>query len=110
MIDPAMFTVERLLAVMFDDTLGNVDAWRKRAEIVKAYMPPFPREDTKPKCVVRLDGAFLRYSKGPRQGYFWDGYGDDLLSPEDALFALLQAPVPPHLVKPARQPAAAAEA
>lgn len=99
MVDPSLFTVERLLAVFFYDTFGNVDAWRKRAEILPAYMPPYPSADTRPKCVVRLGQSFLRYSCGPRQGYLWDCYGDDLLTPEDALYALLQAPVPPWLVK-----------
>lgn len=98
MIDPSLFTVERLLATMLDDCHGNVDAWRKLAEIVPDYMPPYPSKDTRPTCVVRVGESFLCHSKGPRQHYFWDTYGDDMLRPELALMALLQAPVPPWLV------------
>lgn len=99
MIDPKLFTVERLLATFFDDIHGNVDKWRKHAEIVVGWMPPNPRADAKPKCVVRYQESFLRYSKGPRQGFSWDLYGDDLLTAELALVALLQAPPPPGIFK-----------
>ena len=108
MIDPKLFTVERLLEMFFDDQFGNRDKWRRFAEIVPDYMPPFPDADTKPACVVRYryrtaDGtqndAMLRHSSGPRQGHFWDIYGDDYRKPELALLALLQAPVPPMLLK-----------
>jgi hypothetical protein len=104
-IDSKLFTVERLLATMLDDAHGNVNAWRKYAEIVPAYVPPFPDENTRPRCVVRLGRAFLRYSVGPRQGYMWDVYGDDMMTPELALMALLEAPVPPSLVDRSRLPA-----
>ena len=99
MIDPSLFTVERLLATMLDDVFGNVNAWRKRAEIVVGYMPRYPDKTTRPTCVVKLGRSFLRHSKGPRQGFIWDMYGDDMQTPELALLALLQAPVPPWLVK-----------
>lgn len=99
MIDPKLFTVESLLKEFFDDTFGNVNAWRKHAEIVPKHMPRFPDAETHPRCVVRLGDSFLRYSEGPRQGVFWDMYGDDFLTPELALIALLQAPVPPWLVR-----------
>ena len=99
MIDPNLFTVERLLAVILDDMSGNPDTWKKHAEIILKYMPPFPREDTRPTCVVKLGKSFLRYSHGPRQGYFWDAYGDDMQSPERALMALLRAPVHPFALK-----------
>lgn len=95
MIDPKLFTVERLLAAMLDDRHGNIDVWRKRAEIVPAYVSPHAPEGTRPRCVVRFDTSFLCYSKGPAQGYHWD-----MLTPELALLALLRAPVPPWLVKP----------
>jgi hypothetical protein len=98
-IDPSLFTVERLLEAMFDDVFGNVDAWRKYAEIVPDYMPPYPHAETKPTCVVKMGGSFLRYSAGPRQQYVWDMYGDDMGTPERALLALLAAPIPPWLVK-----------
>jgi hypothetical protein len=98
-IDPSLFTVERLLAAMLDDIYGNIDAWRKDAEILPQYMPPSPQPDTCSRCVVRHRSSFLRYSKGPRQGCTWDLYGDDFVSPEQALLALLQAPVPPSIVR-----------
>lgn len=81
--------------------------WRAECEIIPGYMPPYPREDTRPACVVRYKfvdkrdgeaGCFLRHSGGARQGFFWDIYGDDLLRPELALVALAQAPTPPPLM------------
>lgn len=100
MIDPKLFTIERLLATLLnDDESGGPDRWRKFAEIVPDYMPPFPRPDTRPRVVVRYQENFLRYSKGPKQGFDWDVYGDDFLTTELALVALLQAPVPPWICK-----------
>jgi len=104
MIDPHLFTVESLLKALLDDAYGNRDMWRQLAEIIPNYFPPSPRPEVEvqqvlpelqPKCVVRVGSSFLRYSKGPRQGFFWDLYGDDFQTPELALLALLQAPVPP---------------
>jgi len=97
-IDPKLFTVERLLAAMLDDAHGNRDVWRQLAEIVPGYMPRFPGQKTRPICVVRVGELFLRHSVGPRQGFRWDIYGDDFQSPELALLALMQAPVPPPLL------------
>lgn len=37
---------------------------------------------------------FLRYSCGPKQGFFWDIYGDDMHSVELAIIALSNAPYP----------------
>lgn len=99
MIDPKLFTVERLLAVLFDDMAGNVNVWRQTATIILAYMPPYPTKDTRPRCVVECNGSFLRHSAGPRQRHFWDLYGDDYISPELALVGLLEAPIPPSLIK-----------
>jgi hypothetical protein len=96
MIDPTMFTAERLVAALLYDMAGNVNAWRKWAEIVPAYMPPYPGDDTRPRCVVRLGGSFLR---GGGDTLFWDMYGDDFHTPEHALLALCRAPVPPGLVR-----------
>lgn len=98
MINPSLFTVERLLATILDTAHGNRNVWWRLAEIVPDYMPPFPGPETLPMCVVRVGESFLRYSKGPRQGYFWDIYGDDFMTPELALMALAQAPVPPSLL------------
>ena len=94
-IDPKLFTVERLLETMLDHEYGNVNIWMHEAEIIPNYMPPYPHKDTKPKVVVKWRNSFLRYSKGPRQGYMWDIYGDDMHTSELALLALLQSPVPP---------------
>jgi hypothetical protein len=99
MIDPRLFTVERLLATFLDHESGNRDKWRRFAEIVPGYIPPFPSPDTQPTLVIRYGESFLRYSKGPRQGFFWDMYGDDFYTAELALVALLQAPVPPFICK-----------
>ena len=99
MIDPNMFTVEGFLSVLMDDVAGNVNAWRKHAEIVPRYFPPYRNTDTRAKCVVRCGSSFLRHSAGPRQGYFWDCYGDDFINPELALIALCAAPVPPDMVR-----------
>jgi hypothetical protein len=100
MIDPKMFTVEALLeALIFDDVFGNVDMWRKHAEIVTHYMPPYPTKDTRPACVVRFGGSFLRGYGGGR-AMNWDMYGDDYGTPAKALIALLAAPVPPDIIKP----------
>lgn len=95
MIDPNLFTVESLLKALMDDMFGNVNAWRKHATIIPFYMPPKPSAKTVRKCVVQYENCFLRYSMGPKQGYFWDMYGDDFQTPALALLALCAAPVPP---------------
>jgi len=76
--------------------------WRRHATIVVNYKPPHAAPEDPGKCVVLFDchrdgkpyRVFLRHSKGPRQGHDWDSYGDDYQTPELALMALLQAPVP----------------
>lgn len=72
--------------------------WRREAEIIPAYMPPFPQPSTRPRCVVRWRHSFLRHSRGPLQHHSWDIYGDDYLTPELALLALSQAPPHPRLM------------
>lgn len=67
--------------------------WQRECQIIPEYMPPFPRGD-QPRCVVQHRERFLRYSRGPAQGYSWDCYGDDFLCPELALIAISQAPMP----------------
>lgn len=99
MIDPSLFTVERLLAEMLDDQYGNRNAWLKLVSIEPKYKAPYAAQSEAPKCVVRCGNSFLRYSQGPRNGYFWDCYGDDFLRPELALLSVLQAPVPPWVLK-----------
>lgn len=98
MIDPKLFTVEGLLSAMLYDRRGNVDPWRKDAEILPAYVAPSTDQGAKPECRVRLGRSFLRYSVGPVQGYFWDDYGDDFMNPEIALLALMSAPIPPDMI------------
>lgn len=92
MIDQSLFTVERLLKTFLNsDTDVN---WRQLATIIPNYMPPYPDSRTRPRCVVKCGDSFLRHSAGPRQEHFWDCYGDDYLTPELALLALMEAPVP----------------
>lgn len=76
--------------------------WMHEVRIIPDYMPPFPREDTRPRCAVYFtykDGkeVGLRYSRGPLQGFGWDTYSDDFHSPELALIAISQAPAPPRV-------------
>jgi len=73
--------------------------WHEGCEIILDYMPPYPRPETKPIVVVRYnDGTkyppYLRYSRGPKQGWMWDIYGDDLQNWELAVIAISQAPAP----------------
>ncbi len=73
--------------------------WHKKCEIIPDYMPPNPSEDTRPSVQIKYnDGSeyppFLRYSHGPRQGYFWDIYGEDFHNVELAIIALSKAPAP----------------
>lgn len=92
-IDPAMFDMGRLV----DTLLGSAGGpgWRQEAEIIPAYMPPFPQPTTRPSVAIRHGKCFLRYSAGPRQRFFWDVCGDDFRTPELALLALCQAEAPP---------------
>lgn len=88
--------VERLVGYLLDQP------WHRKCEIVPDYMPPFPTKDTRPSVQVRYnDGSeyppFLRYSHGPKQGFFWDIYGDDMQNAELALIALTQAPAPRYV-------------
>lgn len=83
----------KLMGLLLDEP------WHQDCEIIPDYMPPSPRPDTRPSVKVRFNNGtehppFLRYSKGPKQGYFWDIYGDDMHSMELAVFALSQAPAP----------------
>lgn len=87
------------------------EKWQMDAEIVPNYVPAFGKPEDRPYCVARVrihstqpnteedSYSYLRYSKGPRQGFFWDIYGDDLQSFELAVLALSQAPAP-HYCRP----------
>lgn len=87
-------TVRSITCAFFEH---NPCDWRVHAEIIPAYMPPFPRPDTKPIVVVKYDKSFLRHSCGPRQGFFWDLYGDDFMNVGLAFKALIEAPTPSSL-------------
>lgn len=87
-IDPAQFEMTRLLGAML------AYQWQRECEIIPDYMPPYPRHDTKPTCVVKHGDSFLRYSCGPGTGTFWDVYGDNFLNPELALVELSKAHPP----------------
>jgi hypothetical protein len=98
MIDTKLFTVERLVAALLDTSYGNHNKWWSLVEIIPDYMPPYPQPGTRPRCVVKCKKDFLRHSAGPSQGHFWDVYGDDYLTPELALLAVVQAPIPPFFI------------
>lgn len=94
--DPAQFDMQRLVGLLL------TQHWMHECEIITDYMPPFPRDDTQPRCVVAFvydDGskAYLRHSRGPLQGWSWDIYGDDLHDANLALVAISSAPAPPRI-------------
>lgn len=73
--------------------------WHQKVTIILDYLPKYPRGDTRPIVAIRYeDGTehppFLRYSKGPKQGFFWDLYGEDFQSEALALIAINHAPHP----------------
>lgn len=85
------FSMRRLVNIMLDQL------WQHECEIIEHYMPPYPSATTTPRCVIRHIGngeVFLRHSRGPLQGFFWDVYGEDFHTPELALWALAHAPAP----------------
>jgi hypothetical protein len=91
-------TSEAILARHPDTLIHEAVAFIEvKAEIIENYMPPFPRADTKPITAIRCGEWFLRYSKGPKTGSFWDMYGEDYQSVELAREELVKAPpVPTH--------------
>jgi hypothetical protein len=86
------FDNNKLLQLLLDQH------WHRECQIILDYMPPHPGENTKPKVVVMFPNehahTFLRYSCGPVQCYFWDIYGDDMITVEIAILALSKAPIP----------------
>lgn len=87
------FKLIKLLELLLDQP------WHQDCEIIPDYMPPHPSPDTKPEMRVRYKNgtehpAFLRYSKGPKQGFFWDVYGDNMHTVELSILALSKAPAP----------------
>ena len=88
-IDPALFNMERLVEALLGSANGI--GWRRDAEIVTGPT------DRRPRVMVRCGRSFLRYSAGPRQGYFWDVGGDDFQTAELALLAICRAEAPPSM-------------
>ena len=85
--------VEKLIEIFLDEP------WHYECRILPEYMPPHPQESTRPTVQVHFrpdveHNPCLRYSHGPKQGFFWDVYGDDFQSVELAIVALAQAPAP----------------
>lgn len=82
--------------------------WHQHAEIIPNYVAPFARSTDRERVVVRVgigssnpnheaeSYSYLRYSAGPKQGFFWDIYGDDMQTVELAVLALSQAPHPTY--------------
>ena len=79
---------------LYEALLPTHISWKSEAEIIEEYVPPYPNKLTRPRCVVRFKDQFLRHSCGPKQGFFWDMYGDDFQTPALALAAILSAPTP----------------
>jgi hypothetical protein len=86
--------------------------WHGHCEIVQNWQFPYG-DDRSLLTVVRYkrkfkaeDGhireatSYLRWSKGPVQGYHWDIYPDDFRHREWALVALSRAPAPPRDWRP----------
>lgn len=90
----AGLTVEKIIKAFIRE---NPLDWRIDAKIIPDYMPRYPRADTKPTVQVWYQDHGLRYSGGPRQGFFWDAYGDDFINVGLAFRALMEAPPPPCL-------------
>lgn len=87
--------IEQLIDELLDQP------WHVRCDVIPDYLPPntTKHDDTRPRVVVCYNNgteypAFLRYSKGPKQGFFWDYYGDDMQSVALAIIALSRAPTP----------------
>lgn len=73
--------------------------WHEKCEVIPNHVPRQAPEGTKPIVIVRYnDGTahppYLRYSAGPKQGFFWDIYGADFHNVELAVIALSHAPAP----------------
>lgn len=93
MINSDLFTVEELLEALLDNTPQN--GWMKLVEILPDYRFPFASDDASKLCAVRCGEHYLCFSNGPVQHYYWSDIGNDFKTPENALIALLKAPVPP---------------
>lgn len=96
MIDSKIFSIERLVDCLIGYSFSSPEnIWIKDCEILL---------DEKNNVIIKHKSVnnsvrYLRYSKGPRQGYFWDCYGEDFINFELALIALSKAPIPPYLIE-----------
>ena len=102
MIDRSKIDTEKLLSIILDDCCGNINKWWDAVEIIVDYMPSDTAANTRPtKCSLKCGGLFLRDLGWGR--FIWDahyGQESELHSPENAVLVLMQAPVPPFLLKP----------
>ena len=83
--------METVKNIMFDpDALRKLlvghNHWMNECEILQ--------KNDKLVVYCKKFDCHLRYSKGPKQGFFWDIYGDDFHSYELALVGLSKAPMP----------------
>lgn len=66
--------------------------------LTQKWMKDCVIENDDGRIVVRYpnehDDTFLKYSKGPQQGFFWDNCGDNMYNKELAILALSKAPIP----------------
>lgn len=93
-------TVHEIVKAMLS---GNPLDWRVDAEIVPDWLPNraiSPNHTHHTKVVVRYRDEYLRHSHGPKQGFIWDCYPDDMKTVGLAFRALLEAPTPPGLWMP----------
>ncbi len=96
MIDTKIFNLEKLVDWLIGCPSSYPEKiWIKDCEIFI---------DKENRIIIKHESKgnsthYLRYSKGPRQGYSWDCYGDNFLTPEIALLALSKAPIPHYLIE-----------
>lgn len=79
----------KLVALVLDQN------WHKECEIIQNHKY---RDGSEVKVLIKYPNehqdTFLRYSKGHKQCYFWDVYGNDFNTVELAILALSKAPIP----------------
>lgn len=81
-MDSRQISIDKLLEYMLDQK------WHKECEIF------VDGQKIKIKHTNEDRTSFLRYSAGPKQGFFWDIYGENFQSFELAIIALSEAPLP----------------
>ena len=90
-IKPEGWTAPDVVAALKDQQDGI--SWREECEIIEGCTSSRPNPNT---VMVRHKSTnrFLRYSCGPKQGHFWDVYGDDYQERALAELAISQADRP----------------